>query len=539
MKRILFLLALICLEKTLHAQTPHTPYIYTIKADSVKITNSCDTAELIIENHTQTVPGFLFNKGRGRTEFRRVMQTINDTLVVIGIDSLRLPYAWLQGGNRFGTIGKFGTLDNNHIDFYTNNSQQMRLTNTGNLLIGTNVDDGYKVQINGLVSLKNNETSNIRSPRFQVLIGDESGNGGSGVLFYGDQAANGPISIATGHGNHFRKIYFQTAGQPGDTAATYNFTYNSNMSHALNIYNFADGRSKLFLTSTGNLLVGAEADNGYRLAVNGTTYSPVFTNSPTFLGGSQGDGAIRLRWGGPGGTFIEFYNQGNTNRRGYISSPSDSRPLGINDNIGFSFFNTPFVSVGTEGYFNAKLNVVTLKNSTIDALNIGLVNGDGLYSDNVLTVKASGNTVLGGTTDNGNKLQVLGSAYIRDTLKMPNLVSQTDMSGYKPVVADANGNVYKMSGWNASAARKSATVTAESYTVPSDVDVVFVNFASGTATISLPSGTLDREITIKNMNTINSVALSGLDANESNTIATRGAITVKFTGSTWVGISKY
>ncbi len=59
MKRVIFLLALLCLEKTLHAQ-----YIYTIKADSVKITNTCDTAELIIENHTQNVCGFLFNKER-------------------------------------------------------------------------------------------------------------------------------------------------------------------------------------------------------------------------------------------------------------------------------------------------------------------------------------------------------------------------------------------------------------------------------------------------------------------------------------------
>jgi len=37
-------------------------YVYTIKADSVKITN-CDSAELIIENHTQGVPGFLYNTG--------------------------------------------------------------------------------------------------------------------------------------------------------------------------------------------------------------------------------------------------------------------------------------------------------------------------------------------------------------------------------------------------------------------------------------------------------------------------------------------
>ena len=59
MKRMLFFLVLLCLEKALHAQ-----YVYTIKADSVKITNTCDTAELIIENHTQNVCGFLFNKER-------------------------------------------------------------------------------------------------------------------------------------------------------------------------------------------------------------------------------------------------------------------------------------------------------------------------------------------------------------------------------------------------------------------------------------------------------------------------------------------
>ncbi len=45
--------------------------IYQIRADSVRIYNDCDTAELILENRTQNVPGFLYNKGRGRTEFRR------------------------------------------------------------------------------------------------------------------------------------------------------------------------------------------------------------------------------------------------------------------------------------------------------------------------------------------------------------------------------------------------------------------------------------------------------------------------------------
>jgi hypothetical protein len=56
---------------------------------------------------------------------------------------------WLQGGNSFGTTGILGTLDNNHLDFYTNNTQNARLTNTGNFLIGTTTDNGAKFQLNG------------------------------------------------------------------------------------------------------------------------------------------------------------------------------------------------------------------------------------------------------------------------------------------------------------------------------------------------------------------------------------------------------
>src|SRR3954471_14399706 len=115
MKRILFLLALVCLEKSLHAQ-----YIYTIKADSVKITNTCDTAELIIENHTQTVPGFLFNKGRGRTEFRKVFQNLTDNTFLIGGDTMKLSNVWFQGGNRFGATGLLGTNDNYPVTFLQN-----------------------------------------------------------------------------------------------------------------------------------------------------------------------------------------------------------------------------------------------------------------------------------------------------------------------------------------------------------------------------------------------------------------------------------
>jgi len=77
----LFFITLIC------THTVFSQYVYTINADSVKITNHCDTAELIIENHSQNVPGFLFNKGRGRTEFRRAVK-LSDSTLLFGGDTL-------------------------------------------------------------------------------------------------------------------------------------------------------------------------------------------------------------------------------------------------------------------------------------------------------------------------------------------------------------------------------------------------------------------------------------------------------------------
>lgn len=144
MRHVYILLGLLCLSNAIFSQ-----YTYTIKADSVKITN-CDSSELIIENHTQGVPGFLFNTGNGRTQFRRGVVKINGGLYLIGADTLNLGgNPWVQGGNSFGATGVLGTQDNHHLDLYTNNIQRVRLDSAGNLLIGTTTDNGSKFQVNG------------------------------------------------------------------------------------------------------------------------------------------------------------------------------------------------------------------------------------------------------------------------------------------------------------------------------------------------------------------------------------------------------
>jgi len=149
MKPFFLLAFFIGLTYCLSAQQKYT---YTIKADSVRLTG-CDSTELIIENHSQAVPGFLYNTGHGRTIFKRGLVKVNDTSYLIGPDSLHIPNAWVQGGNAFGGTGQLGTKDNNHIDFYTNSVQRGRWTNGGNLLIGTTVDSGYPLQVNGTTSI--------------------------------------------------------------------------------------------------------------------------------------------------------------------------------------------------------------------------------------------------------------------------------------------------------------------------------------------------------------------------------------------------
>src|SRR5437868_445256 len=66
-------------------------FIYKIKADTVLITNDSCNAELAIENSTRAVVGgFLYNWGNGRTRFQKALVKINDSVYLVGTDTLHL-----------------------------------------------------------------------------------------------------------------------------------------------------------------------------------------------------------------------------------------------------------------------------------------------------------------------------------------------------------------------------------------------------------------------------------------------------------------
>lgn len=61
-----------------------------LKGDSIQAGTSAAPAELVLQNNTKNISGFLYNKGNGRTEFRRAMVKVNDSVYVFGGDTLRL-----------------------------------------------------------------------------------------------------------------------------------------------------------------------------------------------------------------------------------------------------------------------------------------------------------------------------------------------------------------------------------------------------------------------------------------------------------------
>lgn len=91
MKRTFIFIVFIILALQASAQKK-----YQISADSVRIFSDCGEAELVIENKTRYVDGYLFNKGFGRTEFKRLeLVSVGDSAIAIpGQDTILLRSVW-------------------------------------------------------------------------------------------------------------------------------------------------------------------------------------------------------------------------------------------------------------------------------------------------------------------------------------------------------------------------------------------------------------------------------------------------------------
>ncbi|MFB6454085.1 hypothetical protein ACE38W_02350 [Chitinophaga sp. Hz27] len=114
--------------------------VYQIRADSVRIYNVCDTAELILENRTQDVSGYLFNKGRGRTEFRKIkLEKIGlSQIAVSGHDTLDLSPLFIINGTSMQANSSFNISGTGTASGYTTTQP----VDNGGLGLGMNEGNG-------------------------------------------------------------------------------------------------------------------------------------------------------------------------------------------------------------------------------------------------------------------------------------------------------------------------------------------------------------------------------------------------------------
>jgi len=254
-------------------------YVYTIKADSVLIT-SCDSAELIIENHTQAVPGFLFNTGRGRTVFKRAVQKLNDSLYLIGADTLKvLPAnAVLRPNTGWTTTGNAGTVDGTNflgttnavpLSFRVNNIPAGRIDTEGVTLFGYRaggVNTGTNVAAFGTGALQANNGF------FNTAMGASALQVNNDGFFNTAVGARSLVANTSGYSNTAvgsNALTSNTAGfgntAMGDGVMTFNATGNNNT---------GIGNSALAMNTTAsqNTALGASALTENTTGSNNTAF---------------------------------------------------------------------------------------------------------------------------------------------------------------------------------------------------------------------------------------------------------------------------
>ena len=545
MKKFLFLLILLCIGKAMQAQ-----YVYTIKADSVKITNSCDTAELIIENHTQTVPGFLYNKGKGRTEFRRVIK-LNDSTLVLGGDTLVIrgnttANNGLSMGGQDVQLGQLTGASGNPAALKANreiplNGNSLLLTGTGKLIKGRTTDDGIgAIQNAGSYSYDKTDSNGIYAGTVRML-GQKST---SARAFFGLGNTTNISAIAANTNLIVLGTNSGTAATTGDgfivgndcgsaIVAPHNFVAigRNCLQNSTTNENLAIGCAALYLNTTGAFNNAVGQYSTLRNVTSGTGNIGFGTNAGTMIKTGNWNVCIGMNAGGG--------NSPSTSCEAtqcIFINPVNSTANDVNG----IYTDCVFLGVASGKKTSA---ITSLTNTSIFGNNIRTdLNNVSIISniDQHVILPSSNNTI---TVDNGAKLQVNGTTFISDTLKMPNIISKSDTASYKPVVVDASGNVFKMASWNTPQITRTAVNDAGYAALTTDYLIAYTLLtAARTVTLPAASGMTNHILIVKdesgaagtNNITINVTAGGTIDGASSKVISSNyGVIEVYSNGSQW------
>lgn len=263
--------------------------IYQIRADSVRIYNDCDTAELILENRTQNVPGFLYNKGRGRTEFRRLsLSNLGNGIISIdGQDTLDLSSAFGDSfiQNQFSVAQNANLWINGQakIDNMLTFSAYKNSENWDSVLT-TDMDGNVVMKyIPGEYELSEKFIQNSSSLQYPGTFNISGDGKMGGSLFVGNGAeVHGPVNI------YHSQPGIQFWSQHNNVTLNAGYLMKSSTNNALELAFVYDGlyfrnfgKILMTLTDIGQLTIGNETNATAMLDVNGNVRFRQMPNTGT------------------------------------------------------------------------------------------------------------------------------------------------------------------------------------------------------------------------------------------------------------------
>jgi len=395
----------------------YSQFIYKIKGDSVLITNDSCTAELNLENVTKNVKGFLYNKGNGRTEFRKGLIKVNDSVYLIGADTLRLnggsggssSSAWSLTGNS-GTnpsTNFLGTIDSTKLIFKTSNTQRASVFADGTINIGPNDTASrplFRIYPNGdfSVKAKNNLTGNVFGPN-------------NGIRY---NSKYGVLEVGTGN-NFDTNLSVSCCGSQLKSAIVINSDFICTFKG--HIHGSIIGGDNMTVDTAGNVswssvfgeahyinsIVNKSTINGYGNTIRAQIYGTTIVGSGNQITKPVTNSIISGYFNSPVDTVNISLVSGAFNNFGGIGQTVSGVNLTNKTPYGsvFGNKNVIFTSLNYIGYQQSLLteNISNLDKYPLFSLGNSKYFGDTSYTSNALTVLFNGRTQIN-TTGFGNDL---------------------------------------------------------------------------------------------------------------------------------------